>query len=136
MRDAMSSPAFSRLQRQIWEILPDKKHAAGKEKIYDIVAVVVQEWPEKPFKSLDTDPDTAALKTIPSFRKLQRAVKRHMHLLYGEEEEFGILWAIVLEILVSQVIRLVLRWWLENRRNQRTLRNWRERWATEDGDPK
>lgn len=136
MNEAMSSPAFSRLQRQIWEILPDKKHAAGKEKVYDIVSIVVQEWPEKEFASLDPDPEKNVLIKIGAYRKLVRAVKRHMNLLYGQEDEFETLWIIALEILISQVIRLVLRWWVENRRNQRTLSNWRKRWAAEDGKEK
>lgn len=134
--NAMSSSAFTRLQSKIWDILPDKKHAAGKEKVFDIIAVVVQEWPEQEFGKIKESPEDASVATIPSYRKLVRAVKRHMDLLYGQEEEFGTLWIIALEILVSQIIRLILRWWLENRRNQRTLRNWRQRWAADDGKGK
>ena len=133
---AMSSSAFTRLQNKIWDILPDKKHAAGKEKVFDIISIVVQEWPEKEFGSIQSTPEDAAVSTIPSYRKLVRGVKRHMDLLYGQEEEFGTLWIIALELLVSQIIRLILRWWLENRRNQRTLRNWRQRWAADDGKHK
>lgn len=132
----MPLPAFTKLQRTIWDILPDKKHAAGKEKVYDVVSIVVQEWPEQEFGRLRDDPEAASVEAVPSYRRLVRTVKRHMDLLYGEEEDFGTLWIIALEILVSQIIRLVLKWWLENRRNQRTLRNWRQRWAADDGKSK
>ena len=123
------TPAYARLQRQIWEALPPKKHMAGKEKIYDCISVVIQEWPEEALSK-----DDLSEAPIEVVTDLNAAVKRHMTLLYGSEDEFDSVWVIVLNILASQIIRLILEWWFNNKRNRTTLRRWRSRWRKDEDE--
>lgn len=124
----MRTPAYTRLQKDIWDALPRKKHMAGREKVNDVIDLVVQEWPEDEFAQADRD------SKIGICLKLNKAVKRQMTFLYAADEEFESLWIIVLNLLVSAIIRLVLEWWLNNKRNRATMRRWRKKWRDDGKD--
>lgn len=120
----MSQSKFTKFQNQIWDSLPARKHAAGKERIFDAVSIIVQEWPEEELEILRQ----GGAKAVRIAIRLNKTLKRQMHLLYGEED-FSSLWAIALNVLVSLIIRLVLDWWLKDEANRKTLRVWRRKWA-------
>jgi len=120
----MAQSKFTKFQNQIWEALPARKHMAGKERIFDVVSIAVQEWPEEELANFKKGGPKAVRVAI----RLNKAVKRQMHLLYGEQD-FASLWALALNVLVSAVIRLILDWWLTDEKNRRTLRTWRRKWV-------
>lgn len=122
----MPSQTLSQFRRDIWEALPEKKHMAGKEKIFDVVSILIQEWPDEDFDSSKKN----KAKSIRTALRLNRTVKRQMHLMYGEEE-FGFLWALALNVLVSMIIRMILDWWMKRDENRQLLSKWRNRRAKE-----
>lgn len=120
----MAQSKFTKFQNQIWDALPERKHVAGKERIFDAVSIIVQEWPEEELANLRKGGPKAVRVAI----RLNKTLKRQMHLLYGEED-FSSLWAIALNVLVSMIIRLILDWWLKDELNRKALRIWRRKWV-------
>jgi len=115
-------------QEFIWQGLPMRKHALGREGVYDAVAVCVQEWPDDVFcqtKSGDTGEVVATGELI-------KTVKRHMALTYGEQK-FGTIWLLALQILLPIIVDQILRWWRRRKENQGKLRIWRRKWVS-NGD--
>lgn len=104
-----------------------RKHALGREGVYDAVAVCVQEWPDDVFcqtKSGDTGEVVATGELI-------KTVKRHMALTYGEQK-FGTIWLLALQILLPIIVDQILRWWRRRKENQGKLRIWRRKWVNGD----
>jgi len=119
---------FQDFQEQIWQDLPVRKHAIGKEAVFDCLAIIVQEWPDDTLihtKSGDTGEVVAT-------QELIKTVRRHLVLTYGEQK-FGSLWLIALQILLPIIVDQVLRWWRRRRDNQGRLRVWRRKWVSDGG---
>lgn len=120
----MPEQSLLQFQREVWEGLPKRKHLAGKEKVFDIVSVVVQEWP---FTEADAEPSANKAELLKTTRRLTKSVKRHLQLLYGDTE-FRSVWVVFLQIVVAEIIRYVLAWWLRDKRNRRRVTLWRRKW--------
>lgn len=122
----MNATTLTQFRNEIWDALPAKKHMAGKEKIFDVISILIQDWPDKEF----AESKRSQAKAIRTALRLNGTVKRQMHLMYGEQE-FGTLWLLALNILVSTVIRLVLEWWLKKRENRELMAKWQQRKSKE-----
>ena len=114
---------LSDLQDYVWESLPMRKHAVGREAVSDCVAVIIQEWPDDVLEHTQSG-DTGELVAT---QELTKTVKRHMALAYGEQK-FGTIWLLALQILLPIIIDLVLRWWRSRRDNRGKIRIWRRKW--------
>lgn len=115
---------FQDFQEQIWTELPLRKHALGKEVVFDCIAVIAQEWPDEVLcqtKSGDTGEVIAT-------EELMKTVKRHMTLTYGEQR-FGSLWLLALQMILPIIVDQILRWWRRRKDNQGKLRIWRRKWV-------
>lgn len=120
---------LEQFQQYIWDSLPPRKHMLGKEVVFDVVAIVVQEWPDEVLsatKSGDTGEIVAAT-------ELAKTVKRHLSLTYGEQK-FGTFWIIALQILLPVLIDLVMKWWRRRKDHQGRLRIWRRKWVNGTAD--
>lgn len=114
---------FSMFQNMIWDSLPMRKHACGREKVFDIVAVVVQEFPEEAMSNSQSG-DTAEVLAV---KQLVASTKRHLALAYGERE-FGFIWMFILNLMVGQIIQLIISWWRRAPQNPGKLKVWRRKW--------
>ena len=55
-----------------------------------------------------------------------------MAVLYGGEQDFGSLWIVFLNIVVSIIIRYIWDWWKNNKTHQKQLLAWRRRWVSQN----
>lgn len=118
---------IEQFQEYIWAALPMRKHVAGKEAVFDAVAVAVQEWPDEVLCGARSG-DTAELIAT---TELGKSIKRHLALAYGEDK-FGSLWLVAMQILIPIIIDLMLKWWRQRKDNQGRLRIWRRRWVNDE----
>lgn len=114
---------FAAFQQFVWDRLPMRRHLCGRERVNDIVSVVVQEWPEVVMENCQSG-DTAE---IVATSELVKSTKRHLALMYGDRE-FGFLWVFILNIVAGQVIAIIIAWWRRNHRNHAKLTSWRKEW--------
>jgi hypothetical protein len=117
---------FADLQQYVWERLPARKHALGREVVFDCVAVAVQEWPGGILENTKSGDTGEVIAT----RELARSVRRHLVLTYGENR-FGSLWFLALQVLLPVLIDVMLRWWRSRKENRARLRYWQADWVQE-----
>jgi hypothetical protein len=110
----------------VWERLPARKHALGKEVVFDCVSAAAQEWPDGILGHTQSG-DTGEVIAV---TELAKSVKRHIALTYGESR-FGSLWILALQILLPILIDIMLRWWRSRKENRTRLRFWRADWVHE-----
>lgn len=118
-----SDPSYRTFQEEIWQQLPLRKFLAGKERVFDCISVVVQEWPDEQFALATGDPKAEAT----AIRDLMKSSKRHLHLAYGDRE-FGFIWATILSALLYELIIILIEWWRNRKENRMALLHWQDQW--------
>lgn len=114
--------AYADFQRQIWARLPIRKFLCGHHRVFDVLSVIVQEWPVEVIdasQSGDTD-------EVHALEELTKSCKRHLALVYGEEE--WEVWQQSLKPVVWQCIWAVLYWYRLSETNAASLYRWRSKW--------
>lgn len=121
----MSDPSYRKFQEQVWNQLPLRKFLAGKERVFDCISVVVQEWPDEQFALATGDSKAEAT----AIRDLMKSSKRHLHLAYGDRE-FGFIWATILSALLYELIIILIEWWRKRKENRMAILCWQEQWRS------
>lgn len=113
----------------MWDALPLRKFLAGRERVYDCISVVVQEWPDDEFALAEVAMKDSGDRKKQSvvIKDLMLNVKRHLHLAYGEVE-FGFIWTIILQALLWELIHLICEWWRKRSENRMALLKWQKQW--------
>ncbi len=104
---------LSDLQSHVWDRLPTVPRTLGGRRIANrIVARAVRTWPIPVLEQCDAG-ETQVVATHYT-KAIERAVKAE----YG----MGILLTLVLGALVQEVIKILVRWWLERDENRNAMR--------------
>ena len=112
---------FKDLQDHVWLNLPYvRRHLVGRQKVNDLVDIVMIEWPETSLSCSASD-DTAERQ---SMRTLHQSVNRQITLLYGDTK-YGFATAVIVLIVLWYVLWIVLAWWRLSRKNQHLMSEWR-----------
>ena len=105
--------SLDELQNHVWEQLPSIPRTLGGRRIVNrIVRRAVKGWPIVVLRQCD-----AALTQVVAkhyTKTVERAVKHE----YG----MGIILTLVLSALVSEVVKVLVRWWLERQENRDAMR--------------
>lgn len=125
--DMSNDPEFEAFQTAIWKELPKRKWLAGKDRVFDCISILVQEWPDEQFAMADANSTQQA----DAIRELTQGVKRHLHLAYGEQD-FGFIWTIILQALLYEMVIVMLEWWRHRKENRMALLRWRNRWRGQE----
>lgn len=123
---ARATTTLPQFQEYVWSQLPERqRERVGKEAIYDLVAVAVQEWPDETL-SQSSPGDEIEREAIDGLRK---NVARHMELVYGGRQDYGMIWIILLQVFLPIVIEKILEWWRKRKENRGRIRIWRRKWV-------
>lgn len=109
-------------QRFVWGRLPMRKYLCGHNRVFDVVAVLIQEWPVDAI-------DHASSGDTPEVHALEELVascKRHLALAYGEPEWDA--WAGVLRYIIWQSVWIILHWYRHDPLNRSALIRMRSQW--------
>lgn len=108
------------LQEHVWRRMPLRKHVAGRQAVNDITALIVENWQGDYMGQAVDDAERAVVCTA-----IASAVKRSHQWQSGKDHaEYGLLWALLLQAVVSAAIQLILKWWLERRSHRALLAVW------------
>lgn len=102
------------LDAYVWSQLSVRKHAAGRRVVSRIVADAVRDWPSAAMARSDHG-EVQAFGSI-----YAKSLARRGN--YG----MGIILTLVLSALVSEVVKTLIRWWLESRDNRAAMQAMRE----------
>jgi hypothetical protein len=102
------------LDAYVWSQLSVRKHAAGRRVVCRIVADAVRDWPSAAMARSDHG-EVQAFGSI-----YAKSLARRGN--YG----MGISLTLVLSALISEVVKTLIRWWLESRENRAAMQAMRE----------
>ena len=87
----------------MWAGLSPRKYAAGKQRVRRIVARCVASWP------------IGALSDCQTQEQAELLAKHYAARVYKVERQYGmgILLTLVLSALVSEIVKLILQWWVD-----------------------
>lgn len=110
------------LKLLVWRKLGVRRHLVGRQVVDDFVELAIQHWESEPLTHCrDQGQQQVVLESI------LKSVKRGYQVVSGKEvEEYGFVWAIVLQAVATIVVQLILRWWLESRINRVRMLVWRQ----------
>lgn len=101
------------LQERVWQQLPSiTRTLAGRAIAGRIVRRAVRGWPVPVLEQCD-EGETQVVGTHYA-RSLERSVRGEM--------QMGIILTLVLSALVSEIVKALVRWWLENHANRNAMR--------------
>lgn len=105
---------LSGLQAYVWRRLPLGKFMIGRQTADDLVQLTVENWETE---YLNHAHDEAARGAVCA--SMLASVKRGHQLASGKEpQEYGFIWAFLLQMLASAVIQILVKWWQERASNR------------------
>jgi len=105
----------AQLQEYLWGRLGARKHGVGRPFVDNAVTRLIAHWPfVEPTESLPKA-------TAPEFGRLSSTVSEEMRGYGNYRRKYGFVWAIVLSAVVSQLVKLLIEWWLERRENRTAM---------------
>lgn len=111
-------------QDEMWERMGPRKYVAGKEAIYDLISVAVQEWPTEDLVHVKSGSGGEMYHTD----NLKKAMRRQIILSHGESKQFSFIWTLMLSAIINEVVKVILAWWWNSDKNRTLIRKWRQRW--------
>ena len=101
------------LEAYVWERLPSMRRTmAGRHAVGRVVHRTVKTWPVPVLEQCNAD------ETEVVGKQLAKNIERNMR----HEVGMGIILTLVLSALVSEVVKILVRWWLERQENQADMR--------------
>lgn len=110
---------LSDLQAYVWKRLGIRKYMIGRQEIYDLVEITAANWNSEYLLSARNEQEMAVV-----IDGMLSDIKRSHQMLgsYDDtQQEYGFIWAILLQALVGAIVQIILKWWLESRQNKATM---------------
>lgn len=105
---------LAELQQYVWKRCPLGKHVIGRGTLDDLVQLTVENWQGQYLGYAATYEERRIV-----CLGIEASVKRGHQVVSGKEpREYGFIWAFVLQIVVSAIIKILLDWWLERASNR------------------
>jgi hypothetical protein len=115
------------LQRWVWGRMPLRKYLCGHNKVFDVVAVLIQEWPVEAIDG-SASGETAEVHAL---EELAMSCKRHLALVYGQEQ--WDLWSVTMKHIIWQALWLLLQWYRQSSQHRARLIRMRNKWRHRKG---
>lgn len=113
-------------QNYVWELLPIRKEAVGRELVNDIVLAAVQFWPNDELS--ESAPGSEAEAT--EMRRVAWSVRRVLEFVYGYDRFQGY-WLMGAKSVLSMVLEIIRMWWRRRKDNRAKITIWRRKWMYE-----
>lgn len=102
---------LNELQNHVWDRLPTVQRMAGRRIANRVVRRAVAGWPVPVLEQCDQGEAAVVAKYYT--RTVERAVRADM--------QMGFLAMLVFSSMVQEVVRILVRWWIDNRTHMRLL---------------
>ena len=108
------------LDAYVWQQLSARKHLAGKPLVARLVRRAVRKWPHVALSQ--TRPGQYGIVTDEIARSIDRSERQNF--------QMGIILTLVLGVLIQEIVKAILRWWLETASNRIFLVGWQSEMRT------
>lgn len=123
---AKTTATLPQFQQYVWELLPIRKEAIGRELIDDVVIAAVQFWPNEELSQIEADSEAEQAE----LRKVAWSVRRVLEFTYGQERFQGY-WLLGARFLIPAVLEITRIWWRRRKDNRAKIAIWRRKWTNE-----
>lgn len=108
------------LEDYVWRRLPMRMRLLGRKRVADVVQVAIFEWPTHPLDVCGSHAQQADI-----FETLKSQVLSSYKERYGAEDTYGFaIMTIILMALISSVVQVLVKWWLERKLHARQMEEW------------
>lgn len=102
------------LDAAVWASLSPRKHLAGKPLVSRLVRRVVRKWPTVAISQAKPDGYGAMLEQISA--SIERSERQNVRM--------GIILSLILGVLIQEIVKAILAWWLKSASNRIALVGW------------
>lgn len=102
------------LEAAVWSSLSPRKHIAGRPLVARLTRRVVRKWPQVALSQ--ARPDSYATMLDEVGKSIERSERQNV--------QMGIILSLVLGVLIQEIIKAVLAWWLASASNRAILIGW------------
>ena len=106
------------LFRYVLDRLPVRARLVGKDRLKDMVALAVAEWPIQPL--MDCERGSASEQKILDYT----AQRVGFSATRNQEKQYGFIWTLILSGVLSAMVQAILRWWLSRPSNRVKMAAW------------
>jgi hypothetical protein len=104
------SDSLKQIQRHVWKRLGVRKFLVGRSRVDQLVEAAVSNWDQEAIKNCKNQEqlDIVAEGMAIGIKRTDQMLGSH------NTEEYGFVWAILLQALVAAIVQIMLKWWLES----------------------
>ena len=113
-------------QNYVWELLPIRREAVGREFVGDIVLAAVQFWPNDELSQTAN----GSVEEATEMRRVAWSVRRVLEFVYGRDRFQGF-WLMGAKSVLSMVLEIIRMWWRRRKDNRAKITIWRRKWLYE-----
>ena len=121
-----TTATIPQFQNYVWELLPIRKEAVGRELVDDIVLAAVQFWPNEELSQADPGSQEEATE----MRRVAWSVRRVLEFIYGYDRFQGY-WLMGAKSVLTMVLEIIRMWWRRRKDNRAKITIWRRKWIHE-----
>lgn len=109
------SASLKEIQDHVWRRLGIRKVIAGRSRVNELVEIAVANWDHEALKNAKDKKELAIVA-----EGMVVGIKRTDQMLgnYDSSQEYGFVWAILLQALVGAIVQILIKWWLESSQNR------------------
>ena len=121
----MSTSNVKQFQQYMWDSLPVRRIAVGREAVDDVSLLAIQLWPVEEL----CQTDRCSKEEVVILADLACDIRRIMCFVYGVDAFEG-LWLIGMRQIMPQLLDNMVDWWRRRKDNRAKVVLWRRRWMT------
>lgn len=121
-----ATATLPQFQNYVWELLPIRREAVGRELVNDIVLAAVQFWPSDELSQAASGSQEEATE----MRRVAWSVRRVVEFVYGQDRFQGY-WLMGAKSVLSMILEIIRMWWRRRKDNRAKIAIWRRKWMHE-----
>ena len=110
------------LQEHVWQRLPMRKYMVGRKLVNELTLLAIENW-ESEYLGHAASEEGRDIVAMSIAGRVKRA---HQWQSGKEPQEYGMLWMLVLGAVVSAVVQILVRWWMERQVHRVLMAGWQQ----------
>ena len=114
---------LAELRDNVWVSLPPlRKRIVGRDAVDDFVTLAVQNWEGEYLAACQDNQQRSAYvhSLLGHIKRLHQAASPY------EPQEYGFIWAFLLQAIAVSAIQYLVKWWLERHVNRVLMAGWKQ----------
>lgn len=108
--------SLKEIQDHVWRRLGVRKFIAGRDRVDELIEIAVANWDDEAVRSAKDKKELGIVAggMVIGIKRTDQMLGDHSY----SEQEYGFIWAILLQALVGAIVQILIKWWLESTENR------------------